>query len=187
MDSVWPYILPLFTETRKRVKLLLQLFSSPIVIEVLETIGLAGGMVQKDIINTLKNHSNKTVITALKKLVEAGILEETIIKKRSGARTVWLKQYKLTELGKWFYALIIDPKRIPKGELKNLVSSIYESLGRNIYDVAKYLNYDPLEDVKHILYSFAKRIVSKSNNKRGEILVAGDYRLTITFCQRIWS
>ena len=178
MDSIWPYMLPLFTEPRKRIKLLLQLFSSPIAVEVLETIGLAGSISQKDIINTLKHHSNKTIINVLKKLVEAGVLEESTIRKRSGLRTVWTKQYKLTDLGKWFYTLIVDPSRIPKGELKELATSIYESLGRGMYDVAKYLNYDPIENFRHALYGLAKYLISKNSSmKKKEILVAGGLSL----------
>ena len=178
MDSIWPYMLPLFTEPRKRIKLLLQLFSSPIAVEVLETIGLAGSISQKDIINTLKHHSNKTIINVLKKLVEAGVLEESTIRKRSGLRTVWTKQYKLTDLGKWFYTLIVDPSRIPKGELKELATSIYESLGRGMYDVAKYLNYDPIENFRHALYGLAKYLISKNSSmEKKEILVAGGLSL----------
>ena len=178
MDSMWPYMLPLFTEPRKRIKLLLQLFSSPIAVEVLETIGLAGSISQKDIINTLKHHSNKTIIAILKKLVDAGVLEESTIRKRSGLRTVWTKQYKLTNLGKWFYTLIVDPSRIPKGELKELATSIYESLGRGMYDVAKYLNYDPIENFRHTLYGLAKYLISKNSDiKKKEVLVAGGLSL----------
>ncbi len=177
LNTTWPYMLPLFKEPKKRVKLLMQLFSSPIVMEVLEAIGSAGFISQKDLINTLRQHSNKTIITILRKLVNAGILEENVVRKRSGLRTVWSKYYKLTDFGKWFYTLIVDPAKIPKGELRNLMSDIYELFGKSIYDVTRYLDLDPISSIKHVLYGLAKYIMKGHNGKDIELLIAGGLSL----------
>ena len=81
------------------------LFSSPVVVEVLNLFELGKELCQRDIVKVLSYRSNKTIIDALKKLVSLGLLTESIRKVERGDRRVRVKCYNLTEMSRWCVAL----------------------------------------------------------------------------------
>ncbi|MEM2574068.1 MAG: hypothetical protein QXF77_06615, partial [Candidatus Jordarchaeales archaeon] len=74
MSENWPYLLFLPADPHDLRAFLLDVFGSPITLEILEKID-RGVQAQKDIIRQLR-HSNKTIIFHLKNLVRLGVLEE---------------------------------------------------------------------------------------------------------------
>ncbi len=114
----WPTIIPLPIDRRERERLVTTLFSSKLGLRILSEIALEGCACQRDIINALKEHSNRTVIEALRKLVELGLLKEYIVVRKSGMRRVRMKCYRLTETGRWFSLLFRDPKDLDKHTLR---------------------------------------------------------------------
>jgi len=65
----FPAILLMPVNLDDRVKLVSTLFSSPVIAEVLSLFKPGSELCQKDVIKYLSHRSNKTVISALKKLV----------------------------------------------------------------------------------------------------------------------
>jgi hypothetical protein len=118
-NQLSPYLIFLPTNTKQRV--LQALFGSRIPIDVLvfsNNQGLSNKIYQKDLIKTLE-YSNKTIIEHLKNMTDLGILTDGREKMRSGKRTVWVKYFYLTDLGRWFALLILKEKSL----------SVHEKIG----------------------------------------------------------
>ena len=74
-SELWPFVLLMPSDVGKRVGFLQTLFSSPVAVEVLLLFDKDEELCQKELINILKNHSNKTVIAILKNLLILVYLE----------------------------------------------------------------------------------------------------------------
>ena len=72
-ENVFPYILLLPIDSEKRHTILKNVFSSEIGLKIFRKLG-TGDILQKNIIETLKGHSNKTIIQKLKLFKELGLL-----------------------------------------------------------------------------------------------------------------
>jgi len=113
-DSYWPFIVIMPIDVNERVKYMSTLFSSLISLEILNLFEWDRELCQREIIATLHHHSNKTVISMLKKLVDIGILEEKVKLIQRNNRVVKIKCYKLTEIGKWYNLLFKDLKTVDR-------------------------------------------------------------------------
>jgi predicted transcriptional regulator len=109
--------------------------------------GISKKIYQKDLIRKL-DYSNKTILEHLKTFSESGILDEQMEKMKSGTRTVWVKSFNLTDLGKWFALLLVEEKNLTKKEKAEIVRNafqsyiiwireLYEKLGMDKKDLAK--------------------------------------------------
>ena len=105
--DLWPCIVPLPTDLGERIKYISNLFSSVAVVEILNMFSGDEEICQKEIVSSLP-HSNKTVIKALKKLVDMGILHEEVKSVKVNNKRVRVKCYRLTEVGKWYNILFKD-------------------------------------------------------------------------------
>ena len=125
-ERLYPYVILLPTKKKQRV--LRTLFGSNLPIDLLDfsiNQGLSNKIYQKDLINIL-GYSNKTVIGHLKNLTDLGILTEGREKMRSGKRTVWVKYFYLTDLGRWFALLILKEKSLSANEKIGIIRKAFK-------------------------------------------------------------
>jgi predicted transcriptional regulator len=103
--------------------------------------GISKKIYQKDLIGKL-DYSNKTIIEHLKNFTESGILDEQMEKMKSGTRTVWVKYYNLTNLGKWFALLLVEEKNLTKEEKAEIVRNAFQSYIMWIRELYEKLGMD---------------------------------------------
>lgn len=162
MGKLWSYILPLPIESMDQLKVLLSVFSSEISIEILKNIKLEGKTYQKELLKKLP-YSSKTIILKLKQLVSSGVLEEGVEQKKTKGKTVWVKWYTPTFMGKWIITLLtpfdqIDPKemdKISKELFKIYSASLAELcllLGLSLEEYLEILSSEFLEKAQVPLY-----------------------------------
>ena len=72
-------------------------------------------------------YSNKTIIERLKSLTNLGVLEEDMEKIESRKRTVWVKSYQLTDIGKWFVLLLAEEKELTKEEKAQILQNVFKA------------------------------------------------------------
>ena len=143
METLWPYILPLPTKSTRQYKILLSVFKSKVSFEIMRLMPVDKPIHQKDIIEKLRKHSNKTVIAGLNRLVSAGVLEEGMEKVTTKNKTVWVKWYKSTFLGKWLVILLIPPKQIPREKVETTIKALFTLYVKNAVNLCKNYEVDP--------------------------------------------
>ncbi len=184
-DGYWPFIVMMPTDVNERVKYMSTLFSSLISLEILNLFEWDRELCQREIIAALHHHSNKTVISMLKKLVEIGILEEKVKPVQRNNRNVKIKCYKLTEIGKWYNLLFRDQKTVDRKIVRNSI------IGLATLFLNRFLVYgDELDiDIKEQLYSIIAGVVDsikrKSVKGRRDLVVFGSIALDIYLTQPI--
>lgn len=140
MGESWPYLLFLPADPYDLKTFLLEVFGSPITLEILEKID-RGVQAQKDIIRQLR-HSNKTIISHLKNLVRLKVLEEEY-RVKEGKHTIW---YKPTDIGRW--VLLMFKRRLPSTDLERVLEELLRSYLNNIIELClkKGMNIEKLEE-----------------------------------------
>ena len=144
-----PYVV--FLPAEQKDKILSAIFGSKAGVDVLRFSlkqGLAKNIYQKDLVNNLY-YSNKTIIGNLKTLTKLGVLDERMEKKEKEGRTIWVKTYQLTDLGKWFALLLAEEKEITEEEKSEILQSLFRTYVKLVKDLAEELNIDKknLEDI----------------------------------------
>lgn len=120
-----PYVM--FLPSKQKDRVLRAIFGSQAAIDILRFSikqGITRKIYQKDLLKKLA-YSNKTIIEHLKLLTELGILEENMEKIKSENRIVWLKFYKLTDIGKWFVLLMAEEKELTTKEKAEILRNIF--------------------------------------------------------------
>lgn len=144
MNEFWPYILPLPKKAPKQYQVLSSVFGSKVALEILKLASPSKKVYQKDLINKLKLHSNKTVIENLKILVSAEVLEEGMEKAVTKGKVAWVKWYQPTFLGKWISLLILPPGRLPKEEVKGIIRELFNLYVQNSMKLCTNYGIDPI-------------------------------------------
>jgi len=179
ISGLHPYIVPLPTDLNSRLKFMLTLFSSNVVLEVLELFEPHSELCQRDIIAKLKHHSNKSVIIALKKLVELGLLAaETRIEARNN-RKVRVKCYSLTEAGKWYNLLLKDSRRLSKDDLRYIAADLTLLFLSRILPQVKQLEVDVQSFLAKTLINALKASTRSTESERLDLVVFGSSALDI--------
>ena len=147
--DVYPYVI--FLPANKKQKVLQAVFGSNGPIDILKfsiSQGIAKKIYQQDLIEHL-NYSNKTVIERLKELVALRVLEGDLEKKESAHRTVWVKYYNLTDLGRWFALLLAKEDTLSREETVEIVKSVFRIYINWARELTKKLNVDKrvIEDI----------------------------------------
>jgi len=140
--QVHPYIV--FLPTNKKQKVLRAIFGSTVPIDILNFSikqGISRKIYQKDLVESL-NYSNKTLIEHLKSLTSLGILEESMEKRESAGRTVWVKYYVLSDLGRWFALLLAKEEALSRDEKVDIVRSVFRSYVRWVRELTEKLGVD---------------------------------------------
>ncbi len=141
-EQVHPYII--FLPPKMKRKVLKAIFGSSVPIDILNSSinqGISKKIYQKDLIESL-SYSNKTLIEHLKSLTDLGILEESMEKRESAGRTVWVKSYVLSDLGKWFALLIAKEEVLSRNEKVEIVRSVFRSYVRWARELTEKLDVD---------------------------------------------
>ena len=144
-----PYVV--FLPDEQKDKILSAIFGSKASVAVLRFSlkqGIAKNLYQKELVNKL-NYSNKTVIENLKALTKLGVLDENMEKKEKEGRTIWVKTYQLTDLGKWFALLLAEEKEITEKEKSEILQSLFRTYVKLVKDLAEELGIDK-ESLKQI-------------------------------------
>ncbi len=167
MGRLWSYILPLPVESVEQLKVLLSVFSSRITIELLKNIRLEGKTYQKELLEKLP-YSSKTIIQKLKQLVASEVLEEGLEQKKTKGKTVWIKWYTPTFIGKWIIMLLTPLEEIDPKQLSTISKELFKIYAGSLAELC--LNFGMrLEDYHEILDREYISRVPFFLNKRGEL------------------
>ncbi len=153
-ERLHPYIV--FLPMERKQKVLQAIFGSIIPIDILKfsiNQGISEKIYQKDLIKSL-DYSNKTIIEYLKKLTGLGVLEEHMEKTESVGRTVWVKFYALSDLGRWFALLLAKEEALSREEKAEILRSVFRSYAKWLREFAEKLGVKK-EDLQEI---FAKEM-----------------------------
>ncbi|RLE77287.1 MAG: hypothetical protein DRJ44_02340, partial [Thermoprotei archaeon] len=134
MGKLWSYILPLPIESVNQLKVLLSVFSSEISINILKNIKLEGRTYQKDLLERLP-YSSKTVILKLKQLVSAGVLEEGVEQRKTKGKTVWVKWYTPTFIGKWIITMLTPAEEVNLRELDKISKELFKMYSSSLAEL----------------------------------------------------
>ena len=152
-ENVFPYILLLPIDSKKRHTILKNVFSSEIGLKIFRKLG-TGDILQKNMIEILKGHSNKTIIQKLKLFKELGLL--TSSDKEINRRRL-LSYSPSQKMGKWIALLLSE---VPKDTIEN----VFEDLFQIYLDHSLNLALDQGFDLNHFHDIFHK-IVAKLSRK----------------------
>jgi hypothetical protein len=87
-------------------------------------------------------------------------------KMKSGTRTVWVKYYNLTDLGKWFALLLVEEKNLTKEEKAEIVRNAFQSYIMWIRELYEKLGMDKKDLEKLILEDRKKFRTERKMEKR---------------------
>jgi DNA-binding PadR family transcriptional regulator len=135
-----PYVV--FLPAEQKDKILSAIFGSKAGVDVLRFSlkqGIAKNIYQKDLVKSL-NYSNKTIIANLKALTKLGVLTERMEKNEKEGRTIWVKTYQLTDLGRWFALLLAEEKELTEQEKSEILQSLFRTYVKLVKDLAEELN-----------------------------------------------
>jgi len=135
-----PYVVFLPTEQKNRI--LGAIFGSKAAVNILKyslTQGISNRIYQKDIVRKLA-YSNKTIIENLKSLTRLGVLNEAMEKTVKDGRTVWVKSYQLSDLGKWFALLLAAEKDLSDREKSEILRDIFRAYIKWVKDLSESLH-----------------------------------------------
>ena len=135
-----PYVV--FLPAEQKDKILSAIFGSKASLEILRFSlrqGIDSKIYQKDLVRKLA-YSNKTIIENLKTLSRLGVLTEGMEKVEHEGRTVWVKAYKLSDVGKWFALLIAEEKELSDGEKAEILQNIFRSYIRWVKNLSEKLH-----------------------------------------------
>ena len=139
-EELHPYVI--FLPAKKKRSILRAIFGSKVPIDILEFSikqGISQKIYQKNLIDSL-SYSNKTVIERLKDLTNLGILKEGMEKTESDGRTVWVKHYVLTDLGKWFALLLAKEDALSREEKVEIIQSALRSYVKWLRELSEKLD-----------------------------------------------
>ena len=140
--KVWPYILPL--PLNEQYTLLSSVFASRVSVEILQSVASAKRVYQRELVEKLKEYSNKTVLNKLKKLVSAGVLKEGMEKKRvKGSKIGWVKWYEPTFLGRWISLLLLPARKVPREEAEKILTELFRLYVKNAAKLCVDYHIDP--------------------------------------------
>jgi len=138
-ERLYPYVI--FLPKDRKEKVLEAIFGSNVPIDVLKfslSQGTGRKIYQRDLISKL-GYSNKTIIEHLKTLTQLEILAEKMEKVDGAGRTVWLKSYTLTDLGKWFALLLVGEESLSSEEKADIVRNAFRSYTKWIMELSEKL------------------------------------------------
>lgn len=141
-----PYVV--FLPSEEKSKILRAIFGSKAAFEILNFSlkqGISKEIYQRDLVHKL-SYSNKTIIGNLKLLTKLGVIEESMKKASKEGRTIWVKAYKLSDLGRWFALLIAEERDLSQKEKADILQTIFRTYIRWVKDLSEklYVNKEVL-------------------------------------------
>jgi len=144
-----PYVV--FLPSEQKNKILSAIFGSKAAVEILKfslSQGISNKMYQRDLVRKLA-YSNKTIIENLKSLTKLEILREDMEKIQKEGRIVWVKSYKLSDIGRWFALLLADEKDLSEKEQADILQNIFRTYIRWTKELSTklHVNKNVLEEI----------------------------------------
>ena len=139
-NNVWHYILPFPFENEKR-KLIWSVLQSKVGKSLLMNMKLEGKTYQRDVIKGTP-YSNKSIIEYLKRMVSANILEQGMEQVSTGKRSVRIKWYVPTKLGRWFILFLKPTEEIPPELVRKTIEEIFHVYVSSIVEVCENFGID---------------------------------------------
>lgn len=148
-EKFYPYVV--FLPAKQKHKVLSAIFGSKAAVDILKfsvSRGIQKKIYQKDLVEKLP-YSNKTVIEHLKSLTEFGIFEEDMQKMESEGRTVWVKYFQLSDVGKWFALLLTEERDLTEKEKAEILQTIFRAYIKWIKNISEklHMNKGALEKI----------------------------------------
>jgi hypothetical protein len=142
MKEIYPYVV--FLPAKQKDNVLSAIFGSKVAVDILKfaiTQGVSNKIYQKDLIVKF-SYSNKTMIEHLKSLTKLGILEEEMEKTEKHGRILWVKTYRLSDVGKWFALLLAKEKDLSEKEKAEILQNIFRTYIKWVKDLSEKLKVD---------------------------------------------
>jgi len=142
---LYPYVI--FLPKDRKQMVLRAIFGSTVPVDILKFSlkqGTTQKIYQRELIENL-NYSNKTIIECLKMLTGQGILQEHMEKSESAGRTIWLKSYTLSDVGRWFALLLVEEESLPTQEKTEIIRNAFRSYTKWIAELSKKLGMNTEE------------------------------------------
>lgn len=136
-----PYILPLPKNRDNQRRFYRWVFGSNTALDILRAASLERKIYQRDLIKNLK-YSNKTIIETLKKLVSLKVLQEGMEKVLLKDKTVWVKWYSPTNIGRWIVLLFLPLKQVKSELVEETLKQLFEFYIRNAIQLCDTYNLD---------------------------------------------
>ncbi len=174
-----PYVILLPTGISEKVQYIMTLFSSPVTIEVLKLFKWDKEVCQKEIIMALSQHSNKTVLSSIRKLVSLNLLEEKEKVEIRGNRKVKMKCYKLTDTGKWYSILFKDISELDKEVIKEAVTNLSVMFMAKILPFSDYLKIGFIDFINQVMSSSIRSAAKSKKHHECDLVVFGSLALDI--------
>jgi len=176
-NRVWPYVLPFPLQAKKR-KLILSILQSRMGVNILTCIGIDARTFQHDLIGRLR-YSNKSIIKYLKRMVEAGILEEGMERVVEKGKTTWMKWYTPTSLGKWVILFLTPPEEIHPELAKKTIEELFRLYSSSVVEVCEKYGFT-IDSFQQVLdEEYLKAVASKAKQMKPEVVVYGSAALDI--------
>jgi len=134
-----PYVV--FLPSEQKNKILSAIFGSKAAVDILKLSlnqGIANEIYQQDLVKKL-DYSNKTVIENLKSLTKLGVLREEMKKIEREGRLVWVKAYRLSDVGRWFALLLAEEKDLTEKEKAEILQNIFRTYVKWVKDFSDKL------------------------------------------------
>jgi DNA-binding HxlR family transcriptional regulator len=148
-ENLHPYVV--FLPTEEKSKILRAIFGSKAAFDILKFSlkqGISNEIYQKDLVRKLP-YSNKTMIENLKTLTKLGIMEEGMKKTEKEGRIMWVKAYKLSDVGRWFALLIAEEKDLSQKEKADILQTIFRTYIKWVKDLSEklYVSKETLTEI----------------------------------------
>ena len=168
-EEPWPFILPLPKEPAEQYRVLLTAFSSEIALKLLGRMRLRGRTYQRELLEALGEHSTKSVLKYLRMLSDAGLVEEGMEKQRVDGRTVWVKWYSPTFLGRWLILLLTPREELSPRQIMEVVKELLGFYAKSVAKLCLEYGLNP-EYFKQLFdEAFSKRL-RESGEGGGDVL-----------------
>jgi ribokinase len=176
-ERVWPYVLPFPLDSEKR-GLIWSILQSRVGLKIIERISVNKRTYQHDLIEKLP-YSNKSIIKYLKKMVKGEVLEQGMETSKEKGRTVWIKWYKPTSLGKWLTLFLKSPSEVPLDLTKTVVEELFHLYASSIVEVCQRYSLDIDSFHRDLDRQYLLEIIKKQPQVKAEVAVFGSAALDI--------
>jgi hypothetical protein len=137
-----------FLPSGQKTKILSAIFGSKAAVDILRFSleqGISKKLYQKDLVARL-TYSNKTVIENLKSLTRLSVLKEHMEKVEKKGRILWVKTYRLTNVGRWFALLLADEEDLSEEEKVEVLQNLFRAYLKWVEEFAPNLYREVLDE-----------------------------------------
>ncbi len=176
-ERIWPYVLPFPLASEKR-KLLWRILQSRVGLAILGRVRVEGLTYQHSLIEKMP-YSNKSIIKYLKQMVRAEVLEEGMEAGHERGRTVWLKWYKPTSLGKWLVLFLKPPREVSLDSTKAIIEELFHLYASSVVEVCQRYNLDIDAFHRDLDKQYIREVAKKQPRMTPDVAVFGSAALDI--------